>query len=586
MKEKLINNSFELTVLVVCSLAYIIFCNYLMIELPYLAWFSSFSLINNFYEHSLTFSQLMNTFGEHGLFGYNILFLINVVFFNLTTLFDVYINDAIVIIIGVVSIFAYKKSIKDTKSLFYKFSIIVMCLFIFSFIQYSSGSMETQVRLGILFFVFAAIMIDRIFHETVTRKYLIGTIVMILFSINIFGTAYSFAGIPVIFLIVLIKSIKNKKLNKYQVIICITYLFSMVLYFIQYRVLGQGHMKSSGMLLTLIEIITNPIYSIKGLLAYNASTILGYPVYADKIISDHNYLTIGLIVTFIQIYSVFRFISSKLYVKSKLPVIFIGYSLFVLFLIMLGRYSNDWGWYVNLWYTVHTKFAAIGYIWILTYDFKNIAIKDKYRIISICSLVFLAIGIIFGNFIELKRVPYERAYYLEKQPYLFAQNINELPLNENGLTPLLQSPEITMYAIHTLREHGLSVYKYYKPYEQMQRMQGRDIGNTLSTSYIISGINNDGWLEKSCEFKIKTGSNGKLVFKGYYPKKITGNETGVIYINDKATTFTISETNFTIEVSAPIQSVVKVKIENGFAFSAEPPDTRKLSFILSDVQGQ
>jgi len=67
---------------------------------------------------------------------------------------------------------------------------------------------------------------------------------------------------------------------------------------------------------------------------------------------------------------------------------------------------------------------------------------------------------------------------------------------------------------------------------------------------------------------------------------IAGNETGTIYVNDEVTTFTISENSFTIEVNAPIQSIVKVKIENNFSIAAKPPDIRKQSFILSEVQGQ
>jgi len=120
------------------------------------------------------------------------------------------------------------------------------------------------------------------------------------------------------------------------------------------------------------------------------------------------------------------------------------------------------------------------------------------------------------------------------------------------------------------------------PFENMHVVAG----NTLSTANIISGKFNDGWVGKLCEFEIQTGVKGKLLFKGYYPNKITGKETGTIYINNKPYAFTIPENNFTIELDAPTQSIVNVKIESDFSFAASGSDVRTLSFILSDVQGQ
>ena len=506
---------FEIGCILLFSIAYILFCNYLMSELPHLTWFDQFPLIDSYYNKTLSMSQLMTTYGEHGMFGYNILFLINVIIFKMTTFFDVYLNDINVMLIGIISIYFVRKSYKQPKKLAYKLSIITITIFAFGCIQISSGAMETQVRLGILFFVITAVMIDKILNNDISTKYLIGTICLILLSINIFGTLYSFAGIPFIFLIILIKSIKNKRVNKQHLILCITYIISLALYFIQYSLVGKGTVESEGIMGGIIGILHNPINSIESLFAYNASSMLGFATYIDGVISNRMYLLIGMGGTVIYGYAVYRFLKCKMYEKTYLPVLYIGYSFIVLVLIMVGRF-NEWEWYVNQWYTVHTKLGAIGVVWILLFDFgiNNARIKK----VSICGIIFLLIGVVFGNLVELRRVPYERAYYLNKQPYLFVETIDQLPVDENGLTPLLHTPEITMSAINTMKEYGLSVHKYYSSYKKMQEeIDSNNIinENSIQNPQIISGLYEDGWLAKEAEMYIHTGDEGKVILEGY-----------------------------------------------------------------------
>ena len=91
---------------------------------------------------------------------------------------------------------------------------------------------------------------------------------------------------------------------------------------------------------------------------------------------------------------------------------------------------------------------------------------------------------------------------------------------------------------------------------------------------------------KACEFKIKTGEEGKVILNGYYPNEIDGNETGTIFIDGEPNAFTITENNFTIELSAKPKSIITIKIENNFELKDTGNDTRTLSFILYDVQGR
>ena len=64
------------------------------------------------------------------------------------------------------------------------------------------------------------------------------------------------------------------------------------------------------------------------------------------------------------------------------------------------------------------------------------------------------------NAAQLERAPWIKLYYEEKQPYLFVEDAKDMPVDENGLTPLIMPLDITMDCINTMREYKLSVYWY------------------------------------------------------------------------------------------------------------------------------
>jgi hypothetical protein len=181
-----------------------------------------------------------------------------------------------------------------------------------------------------------------------------------------------------------------------------------------------------------------------------------------------------------------------------------------------------------------------------------------------------------------------------------------ISVGQNGQETNIATHDLIKYPMHnTLRTAGrpstvtfsgdqVNVFslcalpQYHATVEKVEsiNLSSDKVGNTLNSLASVRGKYEDGWIGENCEFKIQTGAKGKLLFKGYYPNKITGKETGIINVNDKETAFTISENSFSIEVNAPINSIATVKIVNKFSFAAKPPDTRKLSFILSDVEGQ
>ena len=190
---------------------------------------------------------------------------------------------------------------------------------------------------------------------------------------------------------------------------------------------------------------------------------------------------------------------------------------------------------------------------------------------------------LYGNILHVKRAKPVRAYYEAKQPYLFAQSIEELPVDGNGLTPLLATTEDTMNAIRLMKKYRLSVYKYYGAFEKYLKMFGKyEPGSTRDTINVLSGVYDDFWLEKVSEFELKTKSKGEVTLKFYYNGELSGSETGKIYVDgDFVREFLITGDVTEVSFTAPASSKAVIKIENDFDRAI---DNRFASMILMDVQ--
>jgi hypothetical protein len=103
-----------------------------------------------------------------------------------------------------------------------------------------------------------------------------------------------------------------------------------------------------------------------------------------------------------------------------------------------------------------------------------------------------------------------------------------------------------------------------------------------------TGYLQDGWVEIKSNFKVKTGSEGKIEISGHYPGEITNDLRTDIFINDVLIQeYTITSEAFAIEVDAPPDSKVDLRIENRFVFEHDMNvDDRELCFIVSDIQGK
>lgn len=582
---------FEITIISIGSILYCIFCNWISVELPHMTWFDFLPLVEKYYNNKLELTDLITRYGEHGMFGYNILFLFNTIIFKLTTFFDVYINNIIVILGGFISVHFLNTFVENNKTM-YKLGIITISLVQFSTFQLSSGAMETQVRLGILFFILSTLYVDNIFliSKHIAKKSILMACCLIIINVNIFGTFYSFAGLPAIFIVGLLLIYKNNERIKDVFPILITYVMSTIIYIYEYNLFDKSSgVNSQSLLNNIFVVLSQPIEVLKSLLGYNACGIFGSAVYLDAKFTANIYLLIGFIITSIIIYSIYEFIKLKMYKRTFVPVYFISYS-FVVFIFVIIARPASWQWTLNEWYIVHTKLQYIGVVWILLYSYQNNKFKVNInRIVVISSFIFIIIINVMGNIIELKRAPYVVEYYENKQPYLFAETIEELPVDGSGNTPLLASPEYTIQSIEILRKYGLSVYKYYPIYEKYREIYPVTSNGlfplNLYDGQILdkSGYYEDKWVGKEAEISVYS-KTGKINLELYYPFDYDGTQNGILYINDeKYTEYSFEKQLLEISVSVEPEKIANLKFENKYSF-VTPPDVRELSFVLEIIK--
>ncbi len=115
-----------------------------------------------------------------------------------------------------------------------------------------------------------------------------------------------------------------------------------------------------------------------------------------------------------------------------------------------------------------------------------------------------------------------------------------------------------------------------------------EVGHNLKESQKILGYHSDGWIEQNSIFKIKTKDSGKIILGFYYPEDILGNERIKILVNDIFNTeISLKKGLFFEEIDTlQINKEIVIRIDTNFLHKNNSSDIRKLSLILSSMEGK
>ncbi|KRE75411.1 hypothetical protein [Paenibacillus sp. Soil750] len=593
-----------LIIFVFFSIYFSVYIQLTTINLAWLTWFFHLDIAEKFLNGSLVFSDLINRYGEHGMLGYNILFLVNTKLFNVNNFFDGYLN-LIVIILSTLTIYsAYKKTLeKNNKYTFVSNVFFISIIFVmFSIIQQSSGAMETQVRLGPLFFLITCYFINKYFYlENNKSKYLLIISVMIILSILIFGTLYSFAWIPCIVLSGFIHYFLRKKMDNGYIYINILLVASMLFYFYMYSLFNPTDGSEGSFASKLLIIIHHPIDAFKVILSFIGSGTLGRSLWEDNIIVNKNIMLYnGLFIFVVYIISIVLFIKTKMWSKTYFPLMLIGYTICVALFVFFGR-SQEFYFATNYWYAVHTKFGLVGCLWIIFYyiitvfarnekaiDF-NFLKKSKTLISLFCIVLIIFLSQLISNLVEWKRAPYIKQFYERMAPYAFTPY--DLPINnEFGLTPLLNTVEETQRGIEIMRKYKLNIYHdfnhKYKFTNGDVLINGKNINALLGEGwYGLEGIQQ--WVNNESNITFNSGEMGQLSISGFIPEVLDSNEIKIT-VNNKLILQKNVSGKFTIEGTIPKNSIISMKINFTKSFVPNKlnnvnPDVRVLSGTIERI---
>ena len=515
--------------------AYFFFWWRMSVEVPHLSWADVLRIADPFYAGTLKAKDLFTSYGEHGLFGYNLLLLLNLFVFGGTTYFDIVVND---LVIATFAIAAFLHLYFANEGLSWPRLFAFSVLFALTFCQLSqltSGSMETQVRLSPLFFVPMAVLFQKISQTESHDRWWhwVLFVLVCLLTFNVFGTMYTFAFVPCMVVFFVVGSIKGKRFNWRSLLCLMIVAACVVLYFFEYDLLKPSASESS-LKDNILFILTHIPEDFNAVFAFYGASLLSYSNHTMAFISDQTFIAVGGFVVLAQLFALYLYVRHQGYKKSYLPALLISYSFFVCAFVMVGR-SADYGWLMAEWYAVHVKYSIAGTVWIYA---STLALGDKAEeekpidqkkgilanvesVLTLSFSVFLCFGTMASYQHEMVFAPYVYSYYSNMQGYLLIRDAEEMPVDENGNTPLLLPLEKTMKMIDTLYTHKLSIY----------RPGGMSYSNYYDGSNVSLGVLDHlgpedpaRWLSSLTIIPMNSG-RGALDFEFYMPDTMPADDT-------------------------------------------------------------
>jgi len=546
------------------------------------------------FNDTLEFSDLWKNIGVQRNPLIYFLLTINMKYFGLNTQIEIYsgaiimaFNALIIFKIYYINIIKYHNQYKKVGQVLF----VIIALAVFNFNQWEiitlQFSLSFMVRIMMYLIIFMLVDNFLICNNKNFKNVLIISL-LIFITVCLVSQGYFPALVGTIIVLIFlhfILSYKSKhKMNiNYYLIIFISILLSSIIYL--YGITSD--IQGSNSIKLFIHSLLNGEF-LKG-----SILMLGTSILNSNLISNPENITlfyiIGLIILFSYIFALFIYFKNKMYERTYFPIMLITYSLINIVLIIYARMNLfNLTYLIASRYVCETTLGIIGILFILLdYILKILDNNNSQRSFSTkvmnnfskLIIIIISISLCYTTLTEMKTGPYRKAYFENLVEMMI--DIDNIPDDKLGAFQA-NNPDMVRSGVILMKKYKLGVFN-----DNNLVLYNNYIGSTLNTAKIINGIYEDGWIEKEAQFKIKTGDIGKIIINGYYPRPVTGNETINIYIDDKLNqSIKIEEESFIIEIDTKINSIANVKIINTFDFSANEPDIRRLSFILSSVEGK
>lgn len=554
------------------------------------SWRAINEIADKVFSNNLKFEDLWKSSSAHRNPLFYLLLAINMKYFSLNTQVDIFLGAIVLVINCIILYNIYNKKILKGLQINIKVGQLLFVIIIATVFNFNQWEILTQpfsfiftLRIMTYLLIFNAIDYYLLMEQ---KNALLAFVISIAIfaAICILSQGYFVSMVVTVFLIILFNFIISYKKDgtqfiKYYLVVFLFSIFGSYLY-LNGLISSVASSNSFGI---FIGSLFNGDF-INGVIIMLGRSVLPFEL-VTKLGGINVYYAVGMIILVSYLFAVFIYFKSNMHKKTYVPLMLISYSCLSIAVIIYGRMNSfNLEYLAASRYVCETTFGLIGMLFIFVNYFilirSNNKIESKksqntYIVINniIVGVIILLLSI--SAFTEIRTAPYRKIY---------EQNLIDMLLNLENKTDdelvVFQAgkPDYVRHGALLMKKYHLGVFSE----KYINELNSKEIPEE-----IINGIYEDGWIEKKAQFKVRTGREGMIVLTGYYPYEITGNETGMVYIEGQfAKEFIISENNFVIDLKTMANSDVTILIENDFDFKANSPDVRRLSFIISSIESK
>lgn len=543
------------------------------------------NIVPKYYEGHLSWSDLWAGYLEHRTPGYQVVILLNVIFFHYNTILEAHIGSIIMLCTLLVILKSFRESVKklsvshsgDEKKYYIMYLLIAMIMYSLNQWEIINFSVGFYIFFkSLLFIVGFYLFNDNLINSNLinTNKSLVKNILLclvIVSSILLFAGGYSPAFIGSLILIGIYNAlIKWKERRKSLIYILIITVISVISYCIYINGL-----KGSDLLGNLVYVLTHPVEGLKFISLSLSASIVGTE-FASKYLNQPVVYFIGFSLMLIYIGSIYIYHKFKIYKYTFVPLLLICYSLLSSCLFVIGRlqgYGVKTGFSSR--YTTETQLGIIGIFWVLFFFLSLIGYKRVFKIV-VQSVILVMVGLfVFSNIAEWRTGPYRKIY----QNDMRTMALNYSNYSNDELSKFQAPIEVLQEGLDIIKKYNLNVY-----YDTSK--------DYLSTGYSFGNgfyqkENGYRWISDVASGRFKSGHDGKMVFSGEVPKLLGEVEVSIFQGYDLKMKKKITGAfDLNIDVDKNSDLDITIKVDKFFVPKTEgmSGDERKLSLIIKNLQ--
>ena len=259
--------------------------------------------------------------------------------------------------------------------------------------------------------------------------------------------------------------------------------------------------------------------------------------------------------------------------KSYFPILLSLYGFISALVIAIGRIST-YGVETMLSsrYSVESIVGISGTVMMAASLFPSRKIKFGHKTIAALSIGLILIGVVCCDVDEMQTAPYRAEYQKSIVSAMVCAEFAE----DDELSVCQAEPEYVRDAVRFLKVNKLSIFK-----EGLEKDS-----YSFEDAIRRKGVWADGWTTDSSSLLINTGKAGTILVKGYIPFDLP-DASWIEITLDRQHYDTVQATKgeFSLQISTTPNAQHMLDFQTDFVFDS-PPDTRKLSFLITALVGE